>query len=181
MTNNALTNRTTRTNELTSTQEEKQYISQERLLDGKPDPVDVHIGKRLRQRRILLGLTQEKVAAGLGLAFQQIQKYELAKSRICASRLWKLAEILDVPVSFFYENMPGTDKKKNTSADTLSAVAGCEMAEISAADKINPISMNEVIQLMRAYLQISDHKTARNVLNLVLEISKNKSKDTKEQ
>src|ERR1700741_4121691 len=72
---------------------------------GKPNPIDVHVGHRLRLRRTLLGLSQQKVGEALGLTFQQVQKYERGANRIGASRLWDLSGVLDCPVSFFFEEM----------------------------------------------------------------------------
>ena len=72
---------------------------------GGGDPVDAHVGARVRLRRKMLGLSQEKLAQALGLTFQQIQKYELGANRIAASRLWDLSNVLDVPLSFFYDGI----------------------------------------------------------------------------
>ena len=75
------------------------------IRDG-PDPVDVHVGHRARLRRTLLGMSQTALGAALGLTFQQVQKYEKGINRISASKLWNLTQILDVPVSYFYDDMP---------------------------------------------------------------------------
>ena len=72
---------------------------------NKPDPVDVHVGGRLRERRTLLGLSQDEIGARLGLGFQQIQKYERGTNRIGASRLYRLSKVLGVPVDFFFEDL----------------------------------------------------------------------------
>jgi transcriptional regulator with XRE-family HTH domain len=69
------------------------------------DEIDVHLGRRLRRRRRLLGLTQQQLAGACGVRFQQIQKYECAANRMSAARLWQLAEVLQVPVSYFYEGL----------------------------------------------------------------------------
>jgi transcriptional regulator with XRE-family HTH domain len=76
---------------------------------GGPHPVDIHVGMRLRQRRTALGISQPELAAALGIAYQQLYKYEQAKNRISASRLYELSEVLDVPVTFFFEGIAGTD------------------------------------------------------------------------
>src|ERR1700748_3815102 len=73
--------------------------------DGKPNPVDVHVGSRVRLRRTLLGMSQEKLGEAIGLTFQQVQKYERGANRIGASRLFDLSRVLDVPVSFFFDEM----------------------------------------------------------------------------
>src|SRR5690349_23934572 len=69
------------------------------------DEIDVHLGRRLRRRRRLLGLTQQQLASACGVRFQQIQKYECAANRMSAARIWQLAQILEVPVSYFYEGL----------------------------------------------------------------------------
>ncbi|KQB11466.1 helix-turn-helix transcriptional regulator [Rhodobacter capsulatus] len=77
-------------------------------------PVDVHVGKRIRHRRWLVGVTQQQLADKVGIKFQQIQKYETGMNRVSASRLWDIADALDVPVSFFFEGLSGEDP--NTAA-----------------------------------------------------------------
>jgi len=76
---------------------------------GVPDPVDVHVGNRIRARRLLLGMNQESLANALGLTFQQVQKYEGGANRVSASRLKAVAGILGVPVSYFYQELPAAD------------------------------------------------------------------------
>ena len=73
---------------------------------GKPHPVDIHVGSRVRQRRTLLGMSQEKLGDAVGLTFQQIQKYERGANRIGCSRLYEFSKVLDVPVAYFFEDMP---------------------------------------------------------------------------
>jgi transcriptional regulator with XRE-family HTH domain len=72
-----------------------------------PDPVDVHVGRRLRQARFLAGISQEELGAGIGVSFQAVQKYEHGENRLSASRLFKAARLLDRPVSFFFEDLGG--------------------------------------------------------------------------
>ena len=81
-----------------------------RKTKGTPDPVDVHVGQRLRVRRSLLGLSQEKLADSIGLTFQQIQKYERGMNRISAGRLYQFSKILDVPVAYFYDQFAGKSR-----------------------------------------------------------------------
>src|SRR6185369_12229274 len=73
--------------------------------NAKPNPIDVHVGSRVRLRRTLLGMSQEKLGEAIGLTFQQVQKYERGANRIGASRLWDLSRVLNCPVSYFYEEM----------------------------------------------------------------------------
>src|SRR3954465_8799423 len=77
-------------------------------LSNAANPVDAHVGSRVRQRRTLLGMSQEKLGQAVSLTFQQIQKYERGANRVGASRLYQLSRILDVPVSYFFEEMPET-------------------------------------------------------------------------
>jgi transcriptional regulator with XRE-family HTH domain len=78
---------------------------------GVPNPIDVHVGGRIRMRRLLLGMNQEALANALGLTFQQVQKYEGGANRVSASRLKAMAEILGVPIGYFYGDMPAEDAK----------------------------------------------------------------------
>lgn len=101
------------------------------------NPVDVHIGQRLRHKRWLLGLTQQHLAEAVGIRFQQIQKYESGANRISAARLWSLAVALDVPVSFFYAGMEGADAEFATGGDSR-------------------IDSKETFELVRAYYGLSE-------------------------
>ncbi|MBL4800741.1 MAG: helix-turn-helix transcriptional regulator [Emcibacter sp.] len=76
------------------------------VIKSKPEPVDIHVGSRVRLRRTLLGMSQDKLGKALSLTFQQIQKYERGANRIGSSKLYKLSQVLDVPVSFFFDDMP---------------------------------------------------------------------------
>jgi transcriptional regulator with XRE-family HTH domain len=90
----------------------------------KPDPVDVHVGKKLQVRRTLCGLSQSELAERLGITFQQLQKYETAANRISASRLWQASKVLEVPVSYFFT---GLDGEVDPAAEILSTRAGLEL------------------------------------------------------
>ena len=84
-----------------------------------PHAVDVHVGKRIRQRRWLIGMTQQTLAESVGIKFQQIQKYETGANRVSASRLWDIAEVVGVPVSFFFEGMEAVDTEAEASGAAL--------------------------------------------------------------
>ena len=88
---------------------------------GKPNPIDVHVGSRVRLRRTLLGMSQEKLGEAIGLTFQQVQKYERGANRIGSSRLFDLARVLDVPVSYFFEDMSA-----DTAARTPSRIKAAQ-------------------------------------------------------
>src|SRR5665213_1874859 len=80
--------------------------------EGRPSPIDVHVGSRIRLRRTLLGMSQERLGEALGLTFQQVQKYERGVNRVGASRLFDLSRVLDVPISFFFDRIPDAAVRK---------------------------------------------------------------------
>ncbi len=87
-----------------------------------PDPIDIHVGQNIRRRRSQLGMSQEALARALGLTFQQVQKYERGTNRVSASRLWRLAEALDAPITFFFEGLAGGERPAPTPSRYESAV-----------------------------------------------------------
>lgn len=123
----------------------------------RANPIDVHVGSRVRLRRMLLGMSQEKLGERLGLTFQQVQKYEKGVNRIGASRLFELSRVLGVPVQFFYE-------------DASAAAAAMESGftegptESYLADFLNS---REGIELNRLFVRIADPKVRRSVIDLV--------------
>ena len=123
----------------------------------KPNPIDAHVGSRVRLRRMVLGMSQEKLGNLLGLTFQQVQKYEKGTNRIGASRLYKLSEVLDVPVSFFYEELPGSES-------TTAAGFSEPTTETSIVEFMNS---REGVELNRAFVKITDPKIRRHIIDLV--------------
>lgn len=121
----------------------------------KPNPIDIHVGSRIRLRRTMLGISQEKLGEGLGITFQQVQKYEKGTNRVGASRLQAVANILNVPVAFFFEDAPSS--------------------EVSAEPASNPVvdflSTSEGLQLNRAFIGIKDQRVRRRVVDLVRALS----------
>lgn len=105
--------------------------------------IDVHLGKRLRRRRRLLGLTQQQLAGACGVRFQQIQKYECGANRISAARLWQLAEALEVPVSYFYDGL----------SELIPLEPSSERGEVFAR--------KETLDLIRTYYQLGEHPRRR--------------------
>jgi len=132
-----------------------------RRVPGVADPVDVHVGSRVRLRRTLLGLSQEKLGEAVGLTFQQIQKYERGANRIGASRMYDLSHVLDVPVSFFFEDMPDKIKKReDTPSDSLGAHT------LEEADK-DPLTRRETLELVRAYYKVGNAAVRKRVFELI--------------
>jgi transcriptional regulator with XRE-family HTH domain len=133
---------------------------------ASPNPIDIHVGKRLRLRRTLLGMSQERLGELLGLTFQQVQKYERGVNRIGSSRLFELGQILDVPVSFFFDDMPRTETGGRPAAAAIRLgapghAAGFGLAEEGAAfehDLDDGLSLDkrETLELIRAYYRIAD-------------------------
>jgi transcriptional regulator with XRE-family HTH domain len=139
---------------------------------GDPNPIDVHVGRRVRLRRTLLGLSQEKLAEALGLTFQQVQKYERGANRVGASRLFDLSRVLDVPVAFFFDEM--SDEVSRRSPRLM--VAG--LAEDPAEDLgIDQMAKRETFELVRAYYRISDPRVRRRVLDLAKALAKTPGND----
>lgn len=123
-----------------------------------PEPVDVHVGARLRLRRILVGFSQEKLAEHLGLTFQQIQKYEKGSNRISASRLFQIANVLEVPVQYFFDDLP-----VEHAPDSPSGSVG----DGGHPDLIGFLGSSEGLHLNRAFAEISDPKVRRKIVELV--------------
>ena len=123
----------------------------------KPNPTDIHVGGRIRLRRNMLGMSQEKLGENLGITFQQIQKYEKGTNRVGASRLQAIASILGVPVAFFFEDVPGYETAGNRGF----------AEDASTAFALEFCSSSEGLQLNRAFVKISDMKVRRKIIELV--------------
>ncbi|HBF30491.1 helix-turn-helix transcriptional regulator [Rhizobium sp.] len=128
----------------------------------KPNPIDIHVGSRIRLRRTMLGMSQEKLGEALGITFQQIQKYEKGTNRVGASRLQNISTILNVPVSFFFEDAPGEQ----------AAVGSAGFSEAASSNYVvDFLSSSEGLQLNRAFVKINDPKVRRKVVDLVKALS----------
>jgi transcriptional regulator with XRE-family HTH domain len=121
-----------------------------------PNPIDKHVGSRVRMRRVLVGLSQEKLGDSLGVTFQQVQKYEKGTNRIGASRLQQISKVLGVPVSFFFDDAPGEENKTDGFAD-----GG------SSDYVVDFLSTSEGIALNRAFLRVRDPRVRRRIVDLV--------------
>jgi len=136
-----------------STTKTRRVSSRGRLASGAPNPVDVHIGARMRLRRTLLGMSQEKLGEAIGLTFQQVQKYERGANRIGGSRLYDLSRVLDVPVSFFYDDMSDSTQAQSP----LSIIkGGAGLAPEEVPFEPDPMAKRETLELVRAYYTITD-------------------------
>ncbi|MDP2298407.1 MAG: helix-turn-helix transcriptional regulator [Pseudolabrys sp.] len=122
-----------------------------------PNPIDKHVGSRVRMRRMMLGMSQEKLGDALDLTFQQVQKYEKGTNRIGASRLHHIADILQVPVAFFFEGAPGQSKLDGKAP--------------SPAYVSDFLSTSDGLALTKAFMQIKNTKLRRSIVNAVEEIA----------
>lgn len=122
---------------------------------GKPNPIDIHVGGRIRERRIILGMSQAKLGEALGLTFQQVQKYERGTNRVGSSRMFVLARTLDVPIAYFFEGM-GSGK----NARSLSAPA------TNGTDDQDPMARRETLELVRAYYKIVDPRVRKRLFEM---------------
>ncbi|MBI05984.1 MAG: transcriptional regulator [Rhodospirillaceae bacterium] len=128
-----------------------------------PNPVDIHVGKRVRMRRTLLGMSQEKLGKAINLTFQQVQKYERGTNRIGSSRLYQLSQVLDVPVSYFFDELPA--EIPSAEIPTLTDV------NIASFEK-DPLVKRETLELVRAYYKINDANLRKRVFELVKALAK---------
>lgn len=127
---------------------------------GTPNPIDVHVGSRVRLRRTLLGLSQEKLGEAVGLTFQQIQKYERGANRIGASRLFEFSRILDVPVSFFFDDM--SNQHLGIEAHAVGGMAEPPQNPLEP----DPLTRRETLELVRAYYRIHDPHVRKRLFEL---------------
>ena len=127
-----------------------------------PNPIDVHVGNRVRMRRMLVGMSQEKLGDALGLTFQQVQKYEKGANRVSASRLYQMSSTLGVPIQFFFDDIPISNQAPSSEG----------MAEgDSAGVLMDFLNSSEGFQMGRAFSAIEDSNVRRRVLDLVKAIS----------
>ena len=127
-----------------------------------PHPIDIHVGSRLRLRRLAVGLSQERLAKSIGITFQQIQKYERGTNRIVASRLHDLARVLNVPVGYFFSEMDESELPD-------SAPTAREEAVVMSPDLM---AEKETLDLIRCYYNIPNPRIRKRVFDLVKSVSK---------
>ncbi|NLS06321.1 helix-turn-helix domain-containing protein [Rhizobium sp. P32RR-XVIII] len=127
----------------------------------KPNPIDVHVGARIRLRRTMMRMSQEKLGAGLGITFQQVQKYEKGSNRVGASRLQQIAIILNVPVSYFFAEAPDGSPLSDRRPFLP------EEEAVSAF-----LATREGLELNRAFQRVADAKLRQNILQLVTSLGR---------
>lgn len=123
-----------------------------------PDPVDIHVGQKIRGRRIELGMSQQALAAALKISFQQVQKYERGVNRVSPSRLWHVGKTLEVPITYFFEGLPGDAAHQPLEPTQEGLIA-------------EQLSSKESLDLLRAYSAISEKKVRQKFTKLVRAIA----------
>jgi transcriptional regulator with XRE-family HTH domain len=126
------------------------------MVKKAPNPIDKHVGSRVRMRRMMLGMSQEKLGDALDLTFQQVQKYEKGTNRIGASRLQQISQILQVPVAFFFEGAPNIAGRPVGAADAPSPAYVSDF-----------LASSEGLALTKAFMHIKDAKVRRRIVDLV--------------
>jgi transcriptional regulator with XRE-family HTH domain len=111
-----------------------------------PDPIDIHVGKRIKLRRTLVGISQERLANALGLTFQQVQKYECGTNRVSASKLYEIAKALDIEVAFFFDELPSTTKAAEALQDPMHSAFAMRL--VQAARRVDPASLEHLMALV---------------------------------
>ena len=127
---------------------------------GIPNPIDVHVGARVRQRRTLLGMNQTKLGDAIGLTYQQVQKYENGANRISASRLFDLSRLFDVPIQFFFDDMPTA-----VAASSLATKKRGKAKKLPSYEP-DPMHKRETLELVRAYYKIRDPQIRKRLYEL---------------
>jgi transcriptional regulator with XRE-family HTH domain len=125
----------------------------------RPNPIDAHVGSRVRLRRMLLGISQEKLGEKLGLTFQQVQKYEKGVNRIGASRLFDLSTVLGVPIAFFFEDAPAAEARVPVAPGFAESTTDSHILEF--------LSTREGLELNKAFARIQDQRSRRAIIELV--------------
>lgn len=130
--------------------------------NSKADPVDIHVGSKVRFRRKILGISQSKLAEGLGITFQQVQKYESGANRIGSSRLYQISQLLGVSIAFFFDDLPNeisskTDDKNNSSDDNID---------------LEILDNKETLDLLRNYYSIKSQNVRKNINYLIRSITR---------
>jgi transcriptional regulator with XRE-family HTH domain len=134
------------------------------MVTKSPNPVDRHVGTRVRMRRMMIGMSQEKLGEALGITFQQVQKYEKGTNRISASRLQHTARVLGVPIEYFYEGAPQSGDA--AASGFAEGASPAYMAELTTTDGLN---------LLKAFASIKEPRIRRRIVDLVRALAEEKS------
>lgn len=135
--------------------------------ESRPSPIDVHVGSRVRLRRTLLGMSQERLGEALGLTFQQVQKYERGVNRVGASRLFDISRVLDIPISYFFDDMPEGMSEGPVSGPRGRTTGFSDAPGPFGAGIDDNMSKRETLELVRAYYRITDPSMRKRMYDLI--------------
>lgn len=138
--------------------------SNKRKTKGTPDSVDIHVGKQIRTQRSLLGMSQQKLAESIGLTFQQVQKYERGTNRVSAGRLYQFSKLLNVPISYFFDQY-GEAKSSYGFSDNEQAAFGEE----------DLMQKKETLELVRVYYSVQDEQKRKSILKFIKSMAEDES------
>lgn len=141
-----------------------------------PHPVDIHVGKKLRERRVMLNMSQHKLADEVDITFQQVQKYERGLNRVSASRLFEFATILSVPITYFYENLGSAANAIGLSDNEQEGFEGPN-EDVDENDMKYLIKQPESARLLKYYYSIKDEKLRKELYNMILRMAKSMNDD----
>ncbi len=145
---------------------------------ARSHPVDVHVGSRMRQRRTLLGMSQTKVGDAVGLTFQQVQKYERGSNRIGSSRLYEFAKVLDVPVSYFFDEMP-SNALAGRPMSGRGRKGGFGESGAPFEEEKDPLIKRETLELVRGYYKIREAGVRKRIFEMVKAIGSASTAETR--
>jgi len=144
-----------------------------RLAEGAPNPVDVHVGNRIKWRRKVLKMSQQQMADAIGLTFQQVQKYEKGLNRVGASRLWDISRVLGVSMDFFFADMDQAVKTQSPMMLIHEKEDGLTcLHEGENSIDFDPMKRKETLELVSAYYKINNRKLAQKLFDLIVALSK---------
>ena len=146
--------------------------------ESHPSAIDVHVGSRIRLRRAMLGMSQERLGSALGLTFQQVQKYERGANRVGASRLFDISRILDVSISYFFDDMPDWISTSPLSGPRGRTYGFAEQQEPFNAGGDEQLYSRETLELVRAYYRITDPAVRVRILELIKSLASPKTTST---
>ena len=135
--------------------------------ESRPSPIDIHVGSRVRLRRTMLGMSQERLGDALGLTFQQVQKYERGVNRVGASRLFDISRVLDVPISYFFDDMPEGMSEGPVSGPRGRMYGFAEPQEPFSSGVDENMNKRETLELVRAYYRITDPAMRKRMFDLM--------------
>lgn len=149
-------------------------MAQQRKTKGIADNIDKHVGKQLKARRTLLGISQEKLADAVGVTFQQVQKYERGANRVSASRLFSFSKILDVNIDYFYNGLETQPQKAAVKgmSDNDQEEFDSEVRKKSSKLPQDIMSSRETINLVKAYYAIEDESARKDILKFIKSMTK---------